>query len=177
MSKSIFSVIRENSKLAVLNKEDEVLYISTWFMEFGKLASEIFDDNKNKLFTITKKFQFWKWRMVYKIVDSNKNDFILTSQNTRNTIYKIDYKNNTYEVKIHYKKRTSIFKNDTKIAELDASFQDESYLEAIKLATNNTEEIETIFVLFSSLMIGESDQKKPVLKSQKQLETIEDPWT
>lgn len=177
MSKSTFKIIRENSKLAVLDQEDEVLYISTWFMEFGKLASEIFDDNKNKLFTITKQFQFWKWRMVYKIVDSNKNDFILISQNTRNTIYKIDYKNNTYEVKINYKKRTSIFKNDTKIAELDASFNDTNYLEAIKLVTNDIKEIEIIFLLFSSLQIGESDQKKPVLKSQKQLETIEDPWT
>jgi hypothetical protein len=32
-------------------------------------------------------------------------------------------------------------------------------------------------MLFSCLKIGDSDQQKPVLKSQKQLESILDPWT
>lgn len=177
MSTSTFRVIRENSKLAVLNIEDEVLFISTWFMEFGKFASEIFDNNKNKLFTITKKFVFWKWRMVYKIIDSNQNNYILISQNARNTIYKIDYKTNIYGIKVHYNKRTSIFKNGAKIAELDASYKDKNYLDAIKLVTSEVKEIEIIFLLFSSLKIGESDQKKPALKSQKQLETNKNPWT
>lgn len=177
MSKLVFNVIRENSKLAVLNNEEEVLYISSWFMEFGKFVSEIFDNQKNKLFTITKRFQFWKWRMVYKIVDYNSNNFILISQNARNTVYKIDYKNDIYEIKTQYKKRTSIFKNSLKIAELDASFKDKDFLESIKLVTSNSKEIEIIFLLFSSLQIGESDQKKPVLKSQKQLELVQEAWT
>ena len=64
-----------------------------------------------------------------------------------------------------------------KIAELDASFTSEDFSDSIKLVTSETEEVKVIFMLFSCLKIGDSDQQKPVLKSQKQLESILDPWT
>jgi hypothetical protein len=177
MSRSIFKIVHDNNKLTLLNAEDEFLFASLWFMEFGKTVSEVFNSHEKKLFTLIKKFQFWKWRMVYKIGDSNENKFILIAQNARNTIYKLNYKDNIYEVKINYKKRTSIFKNEMKIAELDASFTSEDFSDSIKLVTSETEEVEVIFMLFSCLKIGDSDQQKPVLKSQKQLESILDPWT
>ena len=177
MSKSTFKILHDNNKLTILNNSDEFLFASLWFMEFGKTVSEVFNSQERKLFTLVKKFQFWKWRMVFKVEDSSESKFILISQNARNTIYKLNYKNNTYEIKIHYKKRTSIFKNDIKIAELDASFSSEEFSNSIKLVTTKAKEIEVIFMLFSCLKIGDSDQQKPVLKSQKQLESIRDPWT
>lgn len=177
MSKSIFKIVHDNNKLTIFNSKDEMLYNSIWFMEFGKTISEVFNNSKNKLFTMTKKFQFWKWRMVYKIINNKEENYILIAQNTRNTIYKLNYKSNSYAVLIHYKKRISIFKNDKKIAELDASFKSEKFRDSIQLITNNTEELEIIFMLFSCVKIGESDQAKPVLKSQKQLEANSDPWT
>jgi hypothetical protein len=177
MSQSTFKIVHDNNKLTLLNTDEEFLFASLWFMEFGKTVSEVFNSQEKKLFTLVKKFQFWKWRMVFKIEDSSERKFILISQNARNTIYKLNHKNNTYEVKIHYKKRTSFFKNDTKIAELDTSFSSEEFSESIKLVTTKSEEVEIIFMLFSCLKIGDSDQQKPVLKSQKQLESIRDPWT
>ena len=63
------------------------------------------------------KGQFWKWRMVYLIKDNNEKDLILISQNKRNTIYKIEIDSTIYEIKIHYKKKKSVYKNNKKIAE------------------------------------------------------------
>ena len=177
MNRLIFNIVHDNNKLAVFNTEEKMLFNSIWFMEFGKSIAEIFDNQQNTLFTITKRFQFWKWKMVYKLLDQKKDNFLLTAQNARNTIYNLDYESSNYKVLLHYKQRMSILKNSEKIAELDASFKHKNSLNSIQLTTSNSNELKIIFTLFSCMKIGESAQVKPVLNSQKQLEPNPDPWT
>ncbi|MDB2385060.1 hypothetical protein N9V96_01160 [Polaribacter sp.] len=176
MNRLLFTIFHENNKLDAFNMEKKPYFTSTWFMEFGKFISEIFDEKGTKIFTIVKKFQFWKWKMVYKITDHHNKHFILTSQNSKNTIYQLDVENTIYKIAIHYKKRTSIFKNDVKIAEIDNSFASQDFSDAIKLTLVSPEDLKIVFLLFSCLKIGEADQNKPVLKSQKQLESNNEPW-
>lgn len=146
-------------------------------MEFGKSISEVFDEHEEKKFTMVKKFLFWKWRMVYKITDNKQYNSILIAENNRNTIYKLNYNSSTYKVLIHHKKRFSILKNEEKIAEIDNSFTDKDFLNSIKIVTSSTSEFQIIFMLFSCIKIGETDQTKVLLKSQKQLEPNKNPWT
>ena len=42
-------------------------------------------------------------------------------------MYSINVSATIYEIKIHYKKKISIFKNNHKITEFDASFLDKDY--------------------------------------------------
>jgi hypothetical protein len=117
--------------------------------------------------------------MVYYIVDNCKNKYILISQNTRDTIFKIEIENTIYEIKTHYQKRKSIYKNHKKIAEIDESFSDENYSESIKIILLENENIKIPFLLASCLLIGETElyHKKVVMKSQKELEKNEEPWS
>jgi hypothetical protein len=112
--------------------------------------------------------------MVYLIKDNNEKDLILISQNKRNTIYKIEIDSTIYEIKIHYKKKKSVYKNNKKIAEFDESLSDEKF---IQLLVSDEKDIKMVFLLYTSLLIGETDQKaKTAMISQKQLETIKEPW-
>ncbi len=177
MGKSIFNIVHNNNRLTVFNNKKEILFNSIWFMEFGKSIAEVFDNQQNVLFRLTKKFQFWKWRMVYTILDQKKDTSLLIAENTKNTIYNLDYNSNSYSILLHYRQQISILKNGEKIAEIDASFQNKKKSNSIQLVTNSIEELTIIFALLSCMKIGESDQEKPVLKSQKQLEPNSDPWT
>lgn len=169
-----YHIHQYNNELKISEADSsEIIYSSFWFMEFGKTCAEIKDANGGLLFSITKKFQFWKWRMVYLISQKFSDLSILISQNTRNTIFKIELLSGNYEIKVHYKKRKSIYKDGEKIAEFDESFSNEK----IELLVSNTNELKMIFLLYVSLLIGQNEFKsKTVLKSQKQLETNNDPW-
>jgi hypothetical protein len=180
MNKTIYKIAHFNNELTLLeaDKKDKI-YSSFWFMEFGKTCSEIKDSDGNRMYYVTKKFQFWKWRMVYLIEDNQEKKSILISLNTKNTVFKIEIENAIYEIKMHYKKRKSIYKNDKKIAEIDASFSDESYTELIKIIHLENEDIKISFLLISCLLIGETElhNKKVVMKSQKELEKNDEPWS
>jgi hypothetical protein len=176
MNLTSFSIKHNNNQLLLFSKK-EIKYASKWFMDFGKFGCEVFDQNENELYKITKKFQFWKWKMVYHITKNDDTKADLISQNNRKTIYAIVVNEIVYEIKIHYKKKTSIYKNAIKIAELDESYADEHYKETIKLSILDTKDLEVCFLLFSCLKIGESgEHKKPIFASQKQLEVNDDPW-
>jgi len=116
--------------------------------------------------------------MVYTIKDSKDNLIQLVSQNNRKTIYAIAVNEVTYKVKIHFKKKISIYKNEKKIAELDASFSDENFKECIKLELLDKKDLEICFLLFSCIKIGETEQNSSaILSSQKQLEANEEAWS
>ena len=152
-------------------------YTSSWFMDFGKLGSEIFNSEEQKIYSINKKFKFWKWKMVFTINDLSEDIIELISLNNRKTIYSVEVHQVMYVIKIHYKKKISIFKNGDKIAEFDASIQDENQYHTTQLHLLDIKELEWCFLLFSCLKIGENEKnEKIVLSSQKQLEINEDPW-
>lgn len=176
MSTKLYSIKHFNNTLDVFSSQEKV-YSSRWFMEFGKMGSEIFNANENIIFYITKKFKFWKWKMVFTIKDEQNLITELISQNNKKTIYSIDVNEITYEIKIHHKKKKSIFKNGYKIAEFDESFLSEGFKDAVKLQLLDKRDLEISFLLFSCLTIGEVHQKtKAILTSQKQLEPNEEPW-
>jgi hypothetical protein len=172
-----FSIKHFNNSLDLYSSKTK-LYSSRWFMDFGKFGSEIFDSEEKRIYSISKKFQFWKWKMVFTINQNNKKLTDLFSQNNRDTVYSVDFKGDLYEIKIHYNKKTSIFKNGEKIAEFDASIIDNNQEQSIQLQLPDVTNLESCFLLFSCLKIGEIEQKsETILSSQKKLEINEDPWT
>jgi hypothetical protein len=176
MITEIYAIKHTNDQLVVL-KYDQQIYNSQWFTDFGKFGCELFNSEGKMIFSMVKKFQFWKWKMVYTIKENNGNLIHLISQNNRKTIYAIDFNEITYEVQSHFKKKTSIFKNGAKIAEVDESFLDKDFTNHIKLQLLDKKDLEVCFLLFSCLKIGEMEQKqKSVITSQKQLEVNLDPW-
>jgi hypothetical protein len=180
MIKTAYRVTQNNNALTIIHSsKKELLYSSLWYMEFGKTCSEIKNLDGKKIYTITKKFQFWKWRMVYLIRNSLPQKLILISQNTRNTVFKIEIENNIYEVKIHYNSRKSIYKNNKKIVEIDSSFSDKNYTEAIKVLQLENENLKITFLIITCLLIGETElhTKKVMMKSQNELEKNEEPWS
>lgn len=176
MSLTTYSIKHFNNTIDVF-ESNQKKYTSKWFMDFGKFCSEVFTYDEKLLYSITKKFKFWKWKMVYTI-KSDKNIITeLISLNNKKTIHAIVVNDITYEILIHYKKRISIFKNEEKIAEFDESFSDENYKESIKLLLLDKNDLEISFLLYSCIKIGETEpNKKAILTSQKQLEVNQDPW-
>ena len=171
-----FSIKHFNNSLDLYSAKTK-LYSSSWFMDFGKFGSEVFDAKEKKIYSISKKFQFWKWKMVFTIKENNEKLTELFSQNNRDTIYSTLLNGVSYELKIHYNKKTSIFKDGEKIAEFDASILDNNQEQSIKLQLLDITNLESCFLLFSCLKIGEIEQKaKTILSSQKKLEINEDPW-
>lgn len=171
-----YSVKHYNNTLSLYNSKEK-LYSSKWFMDFGKFGSELFNSEEKIMYTIEKKFQFWKWKMVFTIKNGAENVAELISQNSRKTIYSMDLNDTAYQLRIHFNKRKSIYKNGNKIAEFDESFSDQDFEEYIKVQLLDQKELEICFLLFSCLIIGETEQnKKAIFTSQKQLEPNEEPW-
>lgn len=177
MTPKTYALKHYNNTIKILNGDDSI-YTSEWFMDFGKMGSEIFNIDENLLYKITQKFKFWKWKMEFTIKNSKGDTNYLISENNRKTIYGALLDNINYTIKIQYKRRTSVYKNDVKIAEFDASFTDKNHPETIKLILLDEKDLETVFLLFSCIKIGETEQSgKALIASQKQLEINEDPWS
>ena len=177
MSKLVYSLTHSNNKITLFF-EAKNLYSSEWFMDFGKFGADVVGAEDQKLYGIVKKFQFWKWKIVHTITNNFGKTYTFTSKNNRKTIYSILMDDVAYELHIHYKKRISIFKNNLKIAEFDESFSDKNDTENIKLFLLDKNDLEIVFLLYSCLKIGETNEhKKAMLTSQKQLETNQEPWS
>ena len=111
MNKIIYKLSHFNNELKVFKADNkEIIYSSFWFMEFGKTCAEVQNSAEELIYFITKKFQFWKWRMVYLIKDNNEKDLILISQNKRNTIYKIEIDSTIMKLKFITKRRNQFIK-------------------------------------------------------------------
>lgn len=175
MEKFSYEIRVNNNELSLVKEGVKgSLFSSFWFMEFGKICAEVKDKNEKKIYSISKKFQFWKWRMVYLISKNIKENSILISQNTRNTIFKMDLLSGDYEVKVHYKKKKSIYKDNVKIAEFNENNVTEN---SIQVLVSDLQELEKVFLLYVCLQIGNNDFKsQTVLSSQKKLEKNTEPW-
>jgi hypothetical protein len=175
MNKNTYKISHFNNDLKVFEADKkEIIFSSFWFMEFGKTCAEIQNSKEELIYSVTKKFQFWKWRMVYIIKDTHDKTSLLISQNSRYTIFKLEIENDVYEIRTHYKKKKSIYKNGLKIAEYDENLSEEKFM---KLLTSDSKELNIIFLLYTSLLIGTNHQNsKTILTSQKKLEPNQEPW-
>ncbi|WP_299666116.1 hypothetical protein [uncultured Polaribacter sp.] len=176
MKKSVFKVDHSTNNFKLYDADDKLYYSASWFLEFGKTTSEIYNLEKEVIFSIVKKFKFWKWRIAYEIQNKQHKTFVLNSVNKENTHFLLQFKEDVYEIKIHYAQKKSIFKNGIKIAEIDDAFLSSKEENTSNLLLVNMEDVEMIFLLFCCLKTGETNQK-PVLKSQKELIPIEEKWT
>ena len=177
MSTQLYAIKHFNNSLDLYSSKKRLIS-SKWFMEFGKQGAEVFNVDDKIIYYITKKFEFWKWKMVYTIKDVNGNVSELISKNNKKTIFSVDLKGITYELKIHFKKKISIYKNAYKIAEFDESFTDKEFEDLIKLQLLDKKDVEISFLLFSCLKVGEVETtSKSAFASQKQLEPNDDPWS
>jgi len=177
MSTKTYLINHFNNTLDVVDSEKKI-YNSKWYMEFGKMGSELFNADEKVIYSMTKKFKFWKWKMVFTIKDDKGNLTEFISQNTKKTIYTIDINEITYELKIHHKRKKSIYKNGHKIAEFDESLTAKDITAPVKLQLLDQKDLEICFLLFSCLKIGDTELSgKSILASQKQLEPNDDPWS
>jgi len=176
MNKTTYKISHFNNELKVFKADKkEIIFSSFWFMEFGKTCAEIKNHKEEHIYAVTKKFQFWKWRMVYLIQDKDAKKSILIAKNNRNTIFQIEIDGANFEIKINYKKKKSIYKNNVKIAEVDENLSEENF---ITLKTTKEEELKNIFLLYTCLLIGKNhENSSTILTSQKKLESNNEPWS
>ncbi len=102
MEKINYKIDHSNNNLKAYNNLDALQYKASWFLEFGKTTSEIYNLDNEIIYTIAKKFKFWKWRMSYNISPKNKESLVLISSNTTNSVFKLQLGTDFYEVQIHY---------------------------------------------------------------------------
>lgn len=175
MNKTTYNISHFNNELKVFKADKkEIIFSSFWFMEFGKTCAEIKNSREEHIYAVTKKFQFWKWRMVYLIKDNAGKKAILIANNNRNTIFQTTIDGANFVIKINYKKKKSIYKNHVKVAEIDENLSQENFIE---LKTTDEKELKIIFLLYSCLLIGKNHENShTILTSQKKLESNDEPW-
>jgi hypothetical protein len=175
MEKINYKVDHSTNNLKIYTAADTLQYTASWFLEFGKTTSEVYNLENEVIFAIAKKFKFWQWKMSYNIITKNKEVLVFSSDNTANSIFKMQLNKDAYEVQIHYFQKKSIFKNGLKIAEINDGFSESFEENTSNLLLLNTGDLEIVFLLFSCLKTGVVNQK-PVMKSQKELISIEEKW-
>lgn len=175
MEKINYKIDHSNNNLKAYNNLDALQYKASWFLEFGKTTSEIYNLDNEIIYTIAKKFKFWKWRMSYNISPKNKESLVLISSNTTNSVFKLQLGNDFYEIQIHYFQKQSIFKNGIKIAEINDAFAESFEENTSNILLLNSEDLEIIFLLYTCLKTGIVNQK-PTIKSQKELIPLKEKW-
>ncbi len=176
MEKLVYKIDHSTNNFKVYNSENRLEYTSSWFLEFGKTTAEVYNLENEILYRITKKFKFWKWRVSYNIVTKDKETVVLNSENKENSSFKTQFKNDVFEIQIHYYQKKSVYKNGIKIAEIDDSFYESKEENTSNLLITNNTDLEIIFLLFTCLKTGEINQK-PIMKSQKELISIKEKWS
>ena len=175
MAKSTYKIDHSTNNFKLYNAADVLLYKASWFLEFGKTTSEIYNLENTILYTITKKFSFWKWRMSYTIMPKDQKKIVLNADNKKNTLFKLQLDKDTYEVQIHYFQKKSIYKNGVKIAEINDAFAESIEENTSNIITKDKSDLEIIFLLSICLKTGEINQR-PLMKSQKELISITEKW-
>ena len=175
MEKINYKIDHSTNNLKIYNATDTLQYTASWFLEFGKTTSEVYNLENEIIYAIAKKFKFWKWKMSYNIITKNKEILVLSSDNTANSVFKMPLNKDLYEVQIHYFQKKSIFKNGLKIAEINDAFSESFEENTSNLLFLDTKDLEIIFLLFTCLKMGVVNQK-PIMKSQKELIPIEVKW-
>lgn len=176
MTKNVFKIDHTTNNFKLYNHKDHLKYTASWFLEFGKTTSEVYNLEKEIIFSITKKFNFWKWKVSYSIKDKEGTALVLQSDNKQNSSFSMNLNAKKYQVKIHYKQKKSFFKNGIKIAEIDDAFLTSKEENTSNLLLLHEEDLTLVFLLFMCLKTGETNQK-PIIKSQKEWIPIEEQWT
>jgi hypothetical protein len=175
MKKIVYKIDHAINNFKVYTAENGLQYAASWFLEFGKTTSEVYNLRNETIYTITKKFKFWKWRISYSILNKSVESLILNSNNKENSIFQLQLESALYEIRIHYLEKKSVYKNGIKIAEINDSFSVSKEENTSNLLLLNPKDLEIIFLLFTCLKTGEVHQK-PMMKSQKELIPIEEKW-
>lgn len=153
-----YKIHKSRTSLYLTEKNSGRTIISgVWWITWGKYKSEISDSDNRVIYTISRKFFFWKWKMTYTIKDVTGNTFLFEGRNKSHTIYQAVIKEDTYEVKIHKKRKRSVFKNGIQIASIDESLIGILGSSKGLITTSNPENITEIFVLFFCLNFGVKD--------------------
>ncbi|WP_238299967.1 hypothetical protein [Polaribacter irgensii] len=175
MEKITYQIDHSNNNLKIYDFKNILKYSSSWFLDFGKTTSEIYNIENHVVYTIIKKFKFWKWRTVYNITNTDKEILALVGSNIENSLFALKTINNRYEVKIHYGQKKSFFKNGIKIAEINDAFETSKEENTSNLLLSNSNELKIIFLLITCLKTGEINRKS-MIKSQKKLIPLEEDW-
>ncbi|WP_298766968.1 hypothetical protein [uncultured Polaribacter sp.] len=175
MAKLVYKIDHATNNFKLYNANNQLLQTASWFLEFGKTSSEIYSDKNKVSYKIIKKFKFWQWKTSYKITNKQKETFFLNSQNKQNSLFKLALNEDIFEVKIHYYKKKSVLKNGVKIAEFNDGFLESKEENTSNLLLKDTTDLETVFLIFTCLKTGVTNQK-PLLKSQKELISIQEDW-
>ena len=175
MEKKIYKIDHSNNNLKVYDIENKLKYSASWFLDFGKTTSEIYNLERAIVYTIVKKFKFWRWRIVYSIRNSSREIQEFIGSNKENSLLKLKIRNHHYEVKIHYFQKKSFFKDGVKIAEINDAFRTSKEENTSNLLLLNTDELKVVFLLFTCLKTGETNQNS-IIKSQKKRIPLEENW-
>jgi hypothetical protein len=175
MKKIVYKIDHSTNNFKVFDTKNLLQYTASWFLEFGKTTSEVYCLENEIIYSITKKFKFWKWRISYSILNKSKESLVLNSNNKENSIFQLRLESALYEIQIHYLEKKSVYKNGIKIAEINDGFSISKEENTSNLLLLNPKDLEIIFLLFTCLKTGEVHQK-PIIKSQKEFIPIEQEW-
>jgi hypothetical protein len=166
-----------NFKLSKKGDSRKILS-GNWSMLIGKYKAEIFNEKEKLIYSINRKFSFWKWNMSYSIKENIGNIIELKAENKWHSLYKMKIQKNEYVLKLHKGRRKSIFKNGIQIAKIDESLIEVFYKDKVKIITNNAENINEIFLLIICLKIGEKNEDGITfdLGNFGKLESIDNNW-
>ena len=129
-----------------------------WSMLFGKYKDEIFTEKEKSIYSISRKFSFWKWNMSYLIKDNNGKIIELKAKNKWHSVYELKIEKDEYLLKLHKGRKKSVFKNGIQIAGIDESLIELFYKDKVKIITSKPENINEIFLLIICLKIGEENE-------------------
>jgi hypothetical protein len=175
MKKIVYKIDHSTNNFKVYTTKNVLQYSASWFLEFGKTTSEVYNLENEIIYTIKKKFEFWKWRISYGILNRSKESLVLNSNNKENSIFKLQLEHALYEIRIHYFQKKSVYKNGIKIAEINDDFSASKEENTSNLLLLNPKDLDIVFLLFTCLKTGEVHQK-PIMKSQKEFIPIEEKW-
>ena len=135
----------------------QVLMTGDWWLRWGKYKAEVYGKEGKLKFAIQKKVNVWKLKLTLTITNEKGETFIMSNQNKRHSIHRLNYKKDLYEIKLHKGRKQSIFKNGLQIAAVDESFVNMFNTDEIQILTSDEDSMEVVFLMILCLKIGENN--------------------
>lgn len=158
--------------------DSQLLMTGDWWMRWGKYKAEVYDKNGELIYSIRKKVNIWRLSLTLTITNEKDEKFVMKNMNKRHTIHQLTYDEDIYQVKLHKKRRQSVFKNGIQIAAVNESFMNTFNTEKIQVLTSEEDCIEIIFLMILCLKIGENNQGTLTFDfgSIGKMEPIDESW-